>query len=38
LEIRLIPGARHSPHIEAKQATIDAISGFARTNLTEPPP
>lgn len=35
LETRLIQGARHSPHLEAKQATLAAIAAFARTNLTE---
>jgi pimeloyl-ACP methyl ester carboxylesterase len=36
LETRLISGARHAPHLEAKEATLAAISGFVRTNLTEP--
>jgi pimeloyl-ACP methyl ester carboxylesterase len=36
LETRLIPGARHAPHLEAKDATLAAIAAFARTILTEP--
>lgn len=35
LETRLIPGARHAPHLEAKQTTLAAIAAFARTNLME---
>jgi pimeloyl-ACP methyl ester carboxylesterase len=37
LETRLIPGARHSPHLEApvKETTLAAIAGFVRANLTE---
>ena len=35
LETRLIPGARHSPHLEAKDTTLTAIAGFARTTLKE---
>jgi pimeloyl-ACP methyl ester carboxylesterase len=35
LETRLIPGARHAPHLEAEQTTLAAIAQFARTNLTE---
>jgi pimeloyl-ACP methyl ester carboxylesterase len=34
LETLLIPGARHAPHLEAKQPTQAAIAGFARSNLT----
>jgi pimeloyl-ACP methyl ester carboxylesterase len=30
LETRLIPGARHSPHLEASEATLDAIVPFVR--------
>ena len=33
LETKLIPGARHSPHLEAKDATLEAITAFVRTNL-----
>jgi len=29
----LIPGARHSPHLEAKDATLAAITGFVREVL-----
>jgi pimeloyl-ACP methyl ester carboxylesterase len=28
IETRLIPGAKHSPHLEAKDATLAAISDF----------
>jgi pimeloyl-ACP methyl ester carboxylesterase len=35
LETTLIPGGRHSPHLEAKDATLTAIAAFARTNLME---
>jgi pimeloyl-ACP methyl ester carboxylesterase len=35
LETQLVQGARHSPHLEAKQETLAAIAAFARTNLTE---
>jgi pimeloyl-ACP methyl ester carboxylesterase len=35
LETRLIPGARHAPHLEAKEATLAAIAGFARQHLSE---
>ena len=31
----LIPGARHSPHLEAKEATLTAIARFARAILME---
>jgi pimeloyl-ACP methyl ester carboxylesterase len=34
LDTRLIPGARHAPHLEAKDATLAAIAGFARSVLT----
>jgi len=36
LETRLIPDARHAPHLEAKPATLAAITAFVRRNLTEP--
>jgi pimeloyl-ACP methyl ester carboxylesterase len=35
LETKLIQGARHAPHLEAKEATIPAITAFARRHLTE---
>lgn len=35
LETKLLPGARHSPHLEAREATLAAIAAFARTHLTE---
>jgi pimeloyl-ACP methyl ester carboxylesterase len=37
LETKLIPGARHAPHLEAavKQTTLASIVGFVRANLTE---
>ena len=35
LETRLIPGAKHSPHLEARETTLAAITAFARTHLTE---
>lgn len=35
LEIRLIPGARHAPHLEAKQATLATIAGFVAQRLQE---
>ncbi len=35
LECRLIPGARHAPHFEAKQSTLAAIADFARSHLME---
>jgi pimeloyl-ACP methyl ester carboxylesterase len=35
LQTLLIPGARHSPHLEAKPATMAVIAAFVRTNLTE---
>jgi pimeloyl-ACP methyl ester carboxylesterase len=35
LETRLIQGASHAPHLEAKQTTLAAIAAFARTNLTD---
>jgi pimeloyl-ACP methyl ester carboxylesterase len=31
--VTIIPGAGHSPHREAPEATLDAISGFARSIL-----
>ena len=36
LETRLILGARHAPHLEAKQETLAAIAGFARSVLNAP--
>lgn len=33
LETHLIPGAKHSPHVEAPQATRDAVASFARRIL-----
>jgi pimeloyl-ACP methyl ester carboxylesterase len=36
LETKLILGARHSPHLEAKDATLAAIAGFVRQTITEP--
>lgn len=30
IETKLIPGAKHSPHLEAKQATLDAVTAFVR--------
>jgi pimeloyl-ACP methyl ester carboxylesterase len=38
LRTMLIPGARHSPHLEAKRATIAALASFARATITEPSP
>jgi pimeloyl-ACP methyl ester carboxylesterase len=38
LRTMLVPDARHSPHLEAKQATIAAIVSFARATITEHPP
>lgn len=35
VETRLIDGARHSPHLEARQATMDAIVPFVRHVLME---
>jgi pimeloyl-ACP methyl ester carboxylesterase len=35
LETRLIQGARHAPHLDAKQETLAAIAAFTRTNLTD---
>jgi pimeloyl-ACP methyl ester carboxylesterase len=35
LETKLIAGARHAPHLEAKPTTLAAIAALARTNLTE---
>ena len=37
LETALIPDARHSPHLEAKQATLDAIAGFVQARMPTPP-
>jgi len=35
VETRLIDGARHSPHLEARQATLDAIVPFVRNVLVK---
>jgi pimeloyl-ACP methyl ester carboxylesterase len=35
LETKLIGGARHAPHLEAKEITLAAIAGFARSHLAE---
>jgi pimeloyl-ACP methyl ester carboxylesterase len=35
VETRLISGARHSPHLEARQQTLDAIVPFVRNVLVE---
>ena len=35
VETRLIAGARHSPHLEAKQPTLEAIVPFVRSVLME---
>jgi len=35
VETRLIDGARHSPHLEARQATLDAILQFVQRVLVE---
>lgn len=35
VETRLIPDARHSPHLEAKDATLAAIAAFVRTILVK---
>jgi pimeloyl-ACP methyl ester carboxylesterase len=35
LETSLIAGARHAPHLEAKEETLAAIAAFARKNLME---
>jgi pimeloyl-ACP methyl ester carboxylesterase len=35
VETRLIPGARHAPHLEAKAATLVAIADFVRERLPE---
>jgi pimeloyl-ACP methyl ester carboxylesterase len=35
VETMLIPGARHSPHIEAPDATCAAVAGFARRVLLD---
>ena len=34
-ETMLIPGARHAPHLEAKDATLAAIARFANHHLPE---
>ena len=33
VETRLIAGARHAPHLEARQATLDAVVPFVRNAL-----
>jgi pimeloyl-ACP methyl ester carboxylesterase len=33
LQTMLLPGARHSPHIESKQVTLDVIARFVRSTL-----
>lgn len=33
LEVALIPGAKHSPHVETPRATCDAVAAFARRIL-----
>ena len=38
LQTRLLPGARHAPHLEAKDLTLTEIAAFARTHLTDPVP
>ncbi len=35
VETRLIAGARHAPHLEAKDATLAAIVPFVRSVLME---
>ena len=35
VDVRLIPGARHSPHLEAKDATLAAITRFVADRLRE---
>jgi pimeloyl-ACP methyl ester carboxylesterase len=35
LETKLIPGARHAPHLEAKETTIPIIASFAQRQLME---
>jgi hypothetical protein len=35
LETRLIADARHSPHLEAKDATLAAIVPFVRSTLLD---
>jgi pimeloyl-ACP methyl ester carboxylesterase len=35
VEVALLPGARHAPHREAPQATLDAVAGFANRLLRE---
>ena len=33
LETWLIPGAKHSPHLEAKEKTLARLAAFARAHL-----
>jgi pimeloyl-ACP methyl ester carboxylesterase len=35
VETMLIPGAKHSPHVEAPEATCAAVAGFARRVLLD---
>jgi pimeloyl-ACP methyl ester carboxylesterase len=35
VEVALLPGARHAPHREAPQATLDAVAGFANRLLRD---
>ncbi|HET6607442.1 MAG TPA: alpha/beta hydrolase [Rhodopila sp.] len=35
VETRLIPGARHAPHLEAKDATLDAITRFIAATVRQ---
>lgn len=37
VQIRLIHGARHAPHLEAKEVTLDAVVAFVRDRLMENP-
>jgi pimeloyl-ACP methyl ester carboxylesterase len=37
VETRMIDGAQHSPHLEARQATLDAIVPFVRNVLSKAP-
>ena len=38
LDTKLIPNARHAPHLEAGETTLALIAAFARAHLTEPAP
>ena len=35
VEVALLPDARHAPHREAPEATLDAIAGFANRLLRD---